>query len=158
MNPGPLFFFAWEIYYQWNCHPRSLYPLSLRQESQVHISSLSAFAFQMAIFREPRALWKSFCMQKEFLDWRQSQCGCWRSQGVECGGQLAQWSLLCREKEKPSSSPQQGSKPSACDSWPLEQLCQQEFSLCTRPKWLIDNNPLVKGDHSRPRNTGKEGQ
>lgn len=112
----------------------------------------------MAIFREPRALWKSFCMQKEFLDWRQSQCGCWRSQGVECGGQLAQWSLLCREKEKPSSSPQQGSKPSACDSWPLEQLCQQEFSLCTRPKWLIDNNPLVKGDHSRPRNTGKEGQ
>lgn len=84
-------------------------PLILRQKSyQAHRNNLSAIAFQMAIFRRPRALWKSFCMQKEFLDWRQSQCGCWRSQGVEYGGQLAQWSLLCREKEKPSSTPQAG--------------------------------------------------
>lgn len=39
-----------------------------------------------------------------FLGWRQSWCGCWRPQGVEYGGQLAQWSLLCREEELNSTS------------------------------------------------------
>lgn len=29
---------------------------------QVHRDSLSTFTFQMAIFRESRALWKSFCL------------------------------------------------------------------------------------------------
>lgn len=68
-------------------------------------------------------------------------------------GDLREWSMVgswpngacCAERKRnPAQLHKQGSKPSACDSWPLEQLCQQEFSLCARPKRLIDNNPSVR--------------
>lgn len=82
-------------------------------------------------------------------------------------GDLREWNMVgswpngacCAERKRnPAPLDKQGSKPAACDSWPLEQLCQQEFFLCIRPKRLIDNSPSVRETiHTHPRSMGKEG-